>query len=42
MEIKASDKVCPICAYEFPETGSPYKLIALILLLVMLMYLFLR
>ncbi|WP_436515723.1 hypothetical protein [Ekhidna sp. To15] len=41
MEVDAKSKECPICQYEFAETQTGYKWIAVILVIVMLLYLFL-
>ncbi|WP_370087639.1 zinc ribbon domain-containing protein [Ekhidna sp.] len=40
MEVDISSTVCPICQYEFAETSTNYKWIAIVLIVVMLLYLF--
>lgn len=39
MEVDASSTICPICQYEFAETKTSYKWIAIILAVIMLLYL---
>jgi RNA polymerase subunit RPABC4/transcription elongation factor Spt4 len=42
MEVKANSKVCPVCQYEFAESGTPMKWIALLLaIIIFLLSLFL-
>ena len=36
MEVDAKAKDCPICSYEFPQTNTGYKWIAILLIVVML------
>jgi RNA polymerase subunit RPABC4/transcription elongation factor Spt4 len=38
MEIDSDANVCPICAYEFPETKFPLKWIALILAIIVALF----
>ena len=40
MEIDTSDKVCPICGYEFPVQSKIYIWVAILILLVGLLYFF--
>ena len=39
MEVDASSKVCPICQYEFAETKTSYKWIAILLVISMILLL---
>ena len=38
MEVDAGNKVCPICGYEFADTPTGYKWIAVLLVLVFLFF----
>jgi hypothetical protein len=39
MEINADSKACPVCGYEFPDSGRALKWTALLLALLFLAYL---
>ncbi|MFY0688153.1 MAG: hypothetical protein JXQ90_13360 [Cyclobacteriaceae bacterium] len=39
MNIDASEKVCPICQYEFTQTSMGVKWVAILLVLLFLFYL---
>lgn len=38
MEVDVKSKECPICQYEFAETNTAFKVIAVLLILLMLYY----
>jgi hypothetical protein len=38
MEIDVSNKVCPICGYEFAESGKAMKWIVIFLAVLLLLY----
>jgi RNA polymerase subunit RPABC4/transcription elongation factor Spt4 len=38
MEVEGKEKQCPYCGYEFPNDGNGFKLIAIILILLFLLF----
>jgi RNA polymerase subunit RPABC4/transcription elongation factor Spt4 len=40
MEVNADSKTCPVCGYEFPRVTIGLKLIALLLALIILYFVF--
>lgn len=40
MEIDASARVCPICNYEFPMKSTGKRIVAIVLVILMLVYIF--
>ncbi len=40
MEIEADNKVCPVCGYEFPRKSKGFRLGAILLAVLLLIWLF--
>ncbi|MFB6258415.1 MAG: hypothetical protein ABEH38_06960 [Flavobacteriales bacterium] len=38
MEVDSKEKSCPICGYEFPDYSKGFKLIAILLILIFILF----